>query len=907
MLSHTLERFASIGRSATATRWPLLAALLVVAAITMPQTSYSQVLYGTLTGNVTDQQGAVSVGAKVEVKEVNTNVAKSGITDDRGVYRFSDLQPGTYNVTFGSQGFKTLVQKGVRVETNTVRRVDARLELSPVSEVLEVTFTAPALQTDRADVHITQTAKQVNELPIGGTLGRNYQSLMATVPGAVVVRTENGDGEANSTAANPAKSISFSTNGVSGWTNQTRMDGSPVPYPWLPTNTTYVPSAEAIEEVSIVTNSFNADQGLAGGTAVNVVVKSGTNKLHATAWGYDTNSHFTARQVFAPPTQGMPPKNIVAQFGANLGGPIIKDKLFFFANGERSTQRTAPGALNTSVAPLNLRPNGAGDVVFPTPAQDATYGAIIYDPLSNADPRLRTPFANNTIPASRLDQAARYLLARLPTPTSAGYTSNFVARGAAVYNRTAWDFKVNFAASSRLTMFARYGNSPSHINEQYSLGEAGGSPASGGQVGDANGRTQVFGTGLTYTFSPTLMLDANFGHTHQLFGAQPPDIDVNVGSDPDKMNIPGTNGPASLQAGGMPAFIFAPAPGSSTTYWTGLGNTNNGNPFQFRDNVYTASVNLQKTLKTHLVRLGIEYLDQQINHYQPQGGAFQTVRGSFLFDGLTTQLQGGTAPTNAQANSWASFLLGLPSGGTSGAGKVDQLTNPNSIYMKSYSAYLQDTWQVTRALTLSLGVRWDAVPFATRPDGKGVNRFDPADGYVYVGGYGSTPQDTGASGDSMFQPRAGLAYRLNDKTVFRAGYGRSMDPTSFLNFRNAYPTVNAWSMPQVVYNGVSNPYIPQTTLRQGLVNPGGAPDYSSGRLLLPAGTGTTTYPKDLKRGHLDSWNIALQRELASWLTTRLRGHAGAGADDLRQHQCRRPRPRPRRTGAAPQRPDERHH
>ena len=325
-------------------RWWIGAIATMVAATLMtlpvPQPADAQVLYGTLTGNVTDTSGGVAAGVKVQALNVGTNVAKSTTTDDRGAYKFSDLLPGVYDVTFETSGFKTLVQKDVRIDSNAVRRVDARLEVSGISETVEVTAASAPLQTDRGDVHMTQTARQVNDLPLMGSTGRNYQSLMQLVPGAQIDRVGNqgGPGEMNSQAGSPQRSMSFNVNGVSRMQNQTKLDGASVVYVWLPTNTAYVPSAEAIEEVSIVTNSFAPEQGLAGGAAVNVVVKSGTNKLRGAAWGYSTNSALRARNYFQTPPRGYPSwdawdaapqdtrpskntKNILAQYGANLGGP----------------------------------------------------------------------------------------------------------------------------------------------------------------------------------------------------------------------------------------------------------------------------------------------------------------------------------------------------------------------------------------------------------------------------------------------------------------------------------------------------------------------------------------------------------------------------------------------------------
>ena len=169
-------------------------------------------------------------------------------------------------------------------------------------------------------------------------------------------------------------------------------------------------------------------------------------------------------------------------------------------------------------------------------------------------------------------------------------------------------------------------------------------------------------------------------------------------------------------------------------------------------------------------------------------------------------------------------------------------------------------------MTAALGLRWERQLWPTRPDGKGVNRFDPTDGYVYIGGYGGVPQDTGATTSGKFLPRLGMTYRLTQSTVVRAGYALSADNTSFINFRNSYPSVFVWSMPAIKIGGVDNPYVPVTTLRQGLIVPAGAPDLTAGKILLPTGTGTTTYQKDVDRGTVHSYNISVQREVTPWLT-----------------------------------------
>ena len=822
-----------------------LAAMIL--ALILPSAASAQVLYGSLTGNVTDQSGAVVAGAKVEALNTGTGAKKIVATDERGVFLFSDLQAGVYKLTITASSFKSVVQENLKIDANTSRRLDAQLEVGDVSATVQISADTPALQTERADINVVQTARQINDLPLAGSVGRNYQSLMGLVPGAV------NQGEQNSAAGSPQRSISFNVNGVSRLQNNTRIDGSSVIYPWLPTNTAYVPPAEGIQEVSIVTNSFDAEQGLAGGAAVNVTIKTGSNGFHGTGWGYDTNSATQARNYFQ--TTPQVPKSIVAQYGYAVGGPILKNKLFFFTDLERSTQRNTSRVNTVSIAPAVLRPNASGAVDF------SGTGVTIYDPLSNPDPTKRTPFANNIIPGSRIDLAAIEFMKRLPLPTGSGFVNNFVSNGVAEFNRTNIDSKINYNAGGKLTIFGRYSISPTNIVDPPLLGDAGGDALNGGQLGRAPGRVQIAGFGGTYTFRSNLILDANVGYTRQRLGAEAPDLGTNFGL--DVLKIPGTNGPDRLQ-GGAPFF--------NVSGWANMGNSNTGNPFLFRDNQYVGSANLSWLKGAHSLRFGVDYQNQQINHFQPQGGTFQTVRGTFQFNGNATRLQNGAAPADTRYNAWADFLLGLPSG----AGKVDQLRNPNALRMKSYALYVRDHWQATRKLTLTYGLRWERYPFPDK-DNTGINRFDPADGNVYTGGLSGVARDTGASsGPGQFLPRLGIAYRVTDKMVVRAGYGQSADPRPFIDFRNAYPVVNAWAMPAIVFNGATNAFIPVTTLRQGLINASGAPDLSQGILKLPSNSGTTTYPKDWARKYIQSWNLMVERELP-WKFTGQAGYVGTRA------------------------------
>jgi hypothetical protein len=822
--------------------FPLLALLVTLAASSPAD---AQVLYGSLTGSVVDSTGGVLPGVQVVALNTATGVSKEDATDERGAYLFRDLQPGTYRVTLSLSGFRRVVQDAVVVEANFVRRLDTRLEPSAISEAVVVTARTAILQTDQGSIHATQSAEQINQLPLTGTAGRNYQSLMTIVPGALMA------GEQNSAAGSPQRSLSFNVNGVSRMQNNTKLDGASIVYPWLPTNTAYVPSAEAIEEVSIVTNSYNAEQGLAGGAAINVVMKSGGNALRGTGWFYDTNAQLKARNYFQTTTTN--PADDLKQYGGNLGGPLAKNRLFFFTNWERSKRVNSSPVRFYSLATDALR---RGDF--------SGTGVVIYDPASNADPSLRTPFPGNIIPANRIDLAASELIRRMPSATllTAGFANNYTASGDGTFQRDNIDVKINYNSGRRLQFFGRYSNSPSQIFDPPSLGDAGGDALNGGQVGNAPGRTHVAGAGATYTLGSNILIDASFGYTRQKLGAENVDIDSNFGL--DVLKIPGTNGSDRLQ-GGIPSF--------QVNGWANLGNPNTGNPFQFNDSQYVGSLNVSWIRSAHAIRFGYDYQNQQLNHFQPQGGTFQTTRGTFQFNGNSTRLQNGPTPSNLQFNSWADFLLGLPSG----AGKVVQLRNPNSVYMTAHSLYAQDTWQLSR-VTLNYGLRWELYPFATR-GATGVSRFDPSDGNVYTGGLSGVPLDTGAKvGPGSFLPRVGIAYRLNEKTVVRAGYGHSADPKPYIDFRNAYPINFAWSHPAVTSGGVTNAFIPVTTLRLGLNEAlfGAGPDLTQGVIRLPAGAGTTTFPKEDSRKYIQSYNVAVQRELRDGYSVQV-GYVGTRA------------------------------
>ena len=826
----------------------------------------TQVLYGSLTGNVTDPTDAGVPGAKVDVTNAGTGVSRQTATDARGTYLFNNVEAGTYKLTVTAPGFQTSTVSAVVVNANEVRRVDLKLQISQASQTVEVSSNSAVLQTDRSDVHQEITAEEVTQLPYTGGEGKNFQSLLYLVPGAGIPSSR----EANSEAGNPMRAQALMMNGVSGTSNSTKLDGTNDSYPWLPINIAYVPSEEAIQAVNITTNDFDAEQGAAGGAAVNVTIKSGTNEFHGVAFERNQNNDETAVNYFAH-TSPLG-KNIFNQFGFAFGGPVIlpkiingKNKLFFFLDYEDTERRQFASDPNLTLPTTAMR---QGDF-------NGT-GITVYDPLTgNPDGTGRQPFANNTIPANRIDPASAKMVSLLPGLTRPTlYTLNYDAYGDTQYQRRSWDFKVNYNPTAKAAVWGRYSFAPISIPGIFALGAAEGDAFGGGQPGVAGGRIQMTATGFTYTISPTLLLDGNFGYTRQNIGATGDD---NLG--PYGLNvlqIPGTNG-SGLNYNGIPGFQVA--------NMANMGNTNTGSPFLFRDNQYTTNLNLGKVHGPHNLRFGFEYDHYGLNHFQPQGGQFQTARGSFSFPGDLTALSGVTPNANGvPANSFAQFLLGYPSR----MGKSTQFENPNAIRFSNWALYARDQWQVTRNLTVDYGLRWEYYPIFSH-DNFGAVRFDPATHDVLIGCEGSVPCDTGASASKLnFAPRLGIAYRLGPKTVIRGGYGITVDPDNFRNQRNAYPSTITQDFNQPKsYQFISNAGVVQTSLRTGI--PAVVlPDISSGVIgpcigaCVPSPStynpafGTVTFPKDFNRGYIQSWNLFVQREFSPTLTAEA-GYVGTHA------------------------------
>ncbi|HWC17399.1 MAG TPA: TonB-dependent receptor, partial [Terriglobales bacterium] len=584
------------------------------------------------------------------------------------------------------------------------------------------------------------------------------------------------------------------------------------------------------------------------------------------------NQNLRARNYFRTDLTRFPtkPKNIFHQYGGTFGGPIKKDKLFFFGDFQRTTQRNI-GTATLSLPTATMR---TGDF--------RGSGVTIYDPATgDASGNNRLPIScngvQNVICANRIDPAAAKIVSSMPALTNPNaLTNNLVTAANGLQNINTFDTKINYVMSERSMVFGRYSLSQAHIFDPPTFGAAlGGDAINGGQLGNADNRTQSAGLGGTYTFSPNLLADWNFGFTRLRLGATALDIGTAYGL--DTLGISGTNGFGTT---GDPS-LYNGIPAMAINSVSNIGNPNTGNPFLFRDNQYVTGENLSWTRGKHALRFGFEYDHTQLNHFQPQGsdGNFTTARGSFNFNGnLTTQTTGSPV---APGNGFAQFLLGL----ANRAGKATLSFNPVAMRWTTWAWYVRDQWQIVPNLTINAGVRWEYYPPGYGDNGHGLPLYNPTNNNIYIGGLGSVPMNSNLdAGSGQFLPRVGLAYRLRDKTVIRAGYGMSADPYTWHFLRNAYPGTittdigtSTGRIPVLSLTGTNATGGSYNTVPTGLASsivP--IPNVSSGVIPLPVGAGTRTFANPYRRGYINSFNLTVQNQFTNTLTAEV-GYVGARA------------------------------
>ncbi|HEY7500742.1 MAG TPA: TonB-dependent receptor [Vicinamibacterales bacterium] len=794
--------------------------VLLLTLCTVASQAAAQVLYGSIVGNVTDETRGAVPGATVTITSNETGASREVVSDSTGGYRFPAVQPGTYKVTVKVDGFRTFTRQDVAVTLNSVARVDVALQVGQLSESVTVAAERPLLQTDRAEVRSELKAAELVNLPV--SINRNYQYLFRVLPGFTP------PAEAHSVPSNPSRALVFNVNGASRSSNNIRIDGVSTTNIWLPHVAAYVPALESLDTVNVVTNSFDAEQGLAGGSAINAQIKSGTNNFRGSAFEYFTNEQLRTRNYFAP--VGTPKGDWqYNQYGGTLGGPVVHNKVFFFASyeGTRDKQQLTR---TTSVPTAAVR---NGDLsISPLP---------IYDPFTgNPNGSGRTAFTGNIIPTERIDPTARQLLALLPAPNLPGETNNYFVQAPFVLNRSTLDTKLNWAASSKVNLFGRFSVLDFFTENGTNFGkELQGQALGTSNPGVGSGNTYNVSGGMTYALSTTLLIDAHVGFVRMNTGVEQSDIATNKGL--DLLRLPGTNGPNAYE-GGMPLFDLE-------TY-ADLGTVDTFMPSYRSDDQYQTVANVNWIKGRHNIRFGTDIYYQALNHTQPEisGGDSFGARGGFRFQQGTTQLQGGA--NGNFYNSFAAFLLGAPNR----VGRL-KLVEPYTTRNWQYSLYVRDQWQASPRLTIAYGTRWEYFPVPHRAS-RGLERYNVNTNQMMIGGLGSVPKDLGVTvSKTLFAPRVGVTFRPVEGTVLRAGFGITNDPYALARpLRTNHPAV----LNLLVDAPNSFQFVSRTSAGIPLI---ADPDLGGGLVSVPSPITVFTLPDEFTRGQIRSWNVAFQKEL----------------------------------------------
>jgi len=794
----------------------------------------AQLLYGGLVGAVVDAHGAVVPGASVTIINTDTNLRRETTTDGQGAYSFANVLAGPYDVRVALQGFREAVRSRVPVTAAQISRVDLTLEVGALSESVTVLSAPQLLQTDKADVHTELNSAEITNLPLNRY--RNYQSLVVLVPGSLPPAFQNAETDT------PQRSLNMTVNGQDGAANTTLTDGTRNVNVGLPHHNVYIPPAETIESVNITTGSMDAEEGMAAGVAITVITKSGTNTLKGSAFDFFNNEKLNSNPYYFG--RGAVPTKLPIErqtFGGTLGGPIRRNRVFFFGSYEGYISRLS--VFNFFSVPDAALRNGD----FSNALNANGTLQRIYDPMTGdlATGTGRVQFANNAIPANRIHPIAKRLLALYPLPNvegtgAGGFTNNYRLTRPSKTDRHNYDFKVNWNRTAAHQLWGKYSYMNALVDDLFTfpMGTA------DGDGGDT--RVHHITGGQTWSLGTGLLLDSAFGASimHQFCSS--PDFGLGMlGLD---YGIPGTNdqGRGDSRYAGMPEF---------RTGFQALGNTPTWSPTYRDEGTASFSTNVTKVAASHDFKVGyrLDYL--YLNNWQPERA---NPRGRFDFATNATRTFGTGSQNGNFYNTYAAFLLGLV--GTARKSYQYELFTAREW---QHAMYLRDRWTVNQKLTLDLGLRWEYYPIMRRAD-RQIEMLDLRTLDVLIGGVGGNPENMGlVAPKDGFSPRVGAVYRLNDKTVLRSGYGATLDARGFASqeaFRGdfSYPLVLNATFQPVAGTSQFGWY---GTLDQGIPRLEG-PNLSSGRIRLPNDYGMqTAVPESTHRGRTHSWNVAFERRL----------------------------------------------
>jgi outer membrane receptor protein involved in Fe transport len=704
-------------------------------------TAYGQAVNSTLLGTITDTSGAAVPNARIIITEVNTGIARNANTNDSGNYSFPDLPPGTYTVTAELSGFKRVSKTNVDALVNATARVDLILQPGEVNESISVTAEAAMLQTDRSDTGRKIELTTIQGLPLG--VNRNFQGLLNLVPGTTKAFRPH------SLFFNSMDSLSTQVNGQDRLANDLQIEGVENQQR-TGLLSAYIPPIEALQTVDVTTSNYDAELGHAGGAATNVILKSGTNQIHGSVYEFNNVSALAARSFFA----AIKPVTTYNYFGGTVGGPVIKNKTFFFFDYLRTTDRR--GQINRFVLPTADFRQGDFSLALTNPkAISSGYSSAVavYDPATgNPDGSGRSVFPGNKIPAARISPIPLKLLALIPQPNLGGYGTNFSQNSTFSRDVNSMDIKIDHNASDKNRFAVRYGEQRPTLSDPAIFGTLAGGPHDNGGGGfEGVGKTVIQTGAVNYDhiFSPTLIAQVRFGLMHFRNEAHQSDYgsDTSTQLGIKGVNVdPWTSGITYLQI--------------DQGYSNPLVGYVNSLPWIRGETNFDLVNNWTKTLGNHTIKWGADVRRDRDELLQTQ--TFNP-RGVFRYSDVVTSCNSkgvGTCSAGSPSGvveSFAAFLLDMPY----------QIGRDLAVAFPTYRQtqlflFVQDTWQVSRKLTLNYGLRWEYYKPATPRFPGGFSNYNQDNNTLELAGIGNVPMDLGMQHNYRnFAPRLGIAYRLD--------------------------------------------------------------------------------------------------------------------------------------------------
>ena len=816
-------------------------------------TTLGQAVYGSVIGTVTDASGAAVPNASVTITNAGTNVSETTQTNASGNYTLTRLIPGTYRVKVEAPNFKAAVLDTVVVNVDTASTVSVTLQPGQVSEQITITADAPLLKTDRADVATTFESKQISDLPI---LDRNFTKFILLTPGTQQLQWQHAASE------NPQGSVQTMVNGQHFSGTGYQLDGTENRDPILGIIVVN-PNFESIGETKITSQNYDAEFGQAIAGVVSVSTKSGTNDLHGAAFLFRQNDVLQARNPLSqfqrdPVSQKFIPDTLRNQFGGAIGGPIIKNRLFFFGDFEGLRSKTGGSKLLT--VPTNAARDN-GDL--------SAYGINIFDPnttVTDANGNLvsRTQFTGNRIPMDRISQQARNILNLIPRPNAAGVNNgtlfNYVAQGIEGFDKDSYDARVDYRLSDKLNMFGRYSFADFERIGPTALGQGGGRELVS-LGGSSKVRNQSVAYGFDYTWSSTLVTDFRFGFFRYKVKVLPFDFGKTTASD---VGVPGLN-LDSFSSGLFAGIVELPGTNENNgfRFGSGLGVNRCNCPLDQDENQFQFVSNTTKFSGNHTFKFGVD-VRRAYNLRVPS---------DIHRSGELTFSNDGTRGPNGGGLGLATFLLG----DVSSFGRYNSTSTDARERQWRHFYYGQDTWRTTSNLTVNYGLRLDVINPQTINKAGNAGFLDLNTGEIATAGVGGTGLNGNIGNSANFAPRVSFAYRVTDKVVLRAGYGRSYDIGVFGSLFGHSVTQNLPVLAAQRLNAPAN-FARVFTLPQGPPalpaffgidappNRGGKLNTSlpsSGRFFLPDGVQTFALPEKQRLPSVDAYNVTFQFQLTN--------------------------------------------